>query len=88
MLKLKGLTGGTINARINTAAEQHIITQDMAAWAHQIRLDANDQRHADLAAPLPTLEDASRCVAFATVLAELLFSLPTRVTRGIEGKAS
>ena len=84
MLKNRGLTKGTLYERIDLAAEQHLITTDMAKWAHQVRLDANDQRHADEAAPLPTTPDAERCFAFAVALAEVLFVLPARVTRGIE----
>jgi hypothetical protein len=51
-------------------------------WAHDVRLDANDQRHADLAAIPPTFEDAKRCLEFAKALADILFVLPARVTRG------
>jgi hypothetical protein len=54
----------------------------MTAWAHEIRLDANDQRHADEDALLPEISDAEKAVAFATALAEFLFVLPARVQRG------
>jgi len=84
MLKKRGLTEGSLYVRIDQAATDHIITTDMAKWAHQVRLDANDQRHADEGAPLPTTEDAARCVVFAQALADVLFILPARVTRGIE----
>jgi hypothetical protein len=43
-LKEKGLKQGSLNARIDEAAAKHLITAEMAAWAHEIRLDANDQR--------------------------------------------
>ena len=55
----------------------------MAHWAHEVRLDANDQRHADQAADLPTTEDAKRVIDFASAFAEFLFVLPSRVQRGI-----
>jgi len=84
MLKKRGWSDGTLYARIDKAAEDHLITADMAKWAHQVRLDANEQRHADEAAPLPGREDAERCFTFALALAEFLFVLPARVTRGIE----
>lgn len=42
LLKLKGYTAGSLYARIEKAAEDHVITQDMAKWAHEVRLDAND----------------------------------------------
>src|SRR5712672_3170939 len=53
MLKAKKLTNGTLFSRIDQAAAEHLITADMAVWAHEVRLDANDQRHADEEAPIP-----------------------------------
>ena len=84
MLKDKGLKGGSLNDRIDQAATKHLITPDMAKWAHQVRLDANDQRHADEAAPLPSQKDAELCLSFALALAEVLYVIPARVTRGVE----
>lgn len=84
MLKDKGYKEGSLYDRINQAASAHLITKDIAKWAHQVRLDANDQRHADEAAPLPTKTDAERSIGFATALAEVLYVIPARVTRGIE----
>lgn len=83
MLKLKGYPDGSLYSRIEKAASEHIITSDMAAWAHEVRLDANDQRHADEAAALPTEADANRVIDFATALAEIMFVLPNRVQRGL-----
>ena len=84
MLKAKGYKKGTVYERIDQAAADHIITDDMAKWGHQVRLDGNDQRHADENAPLPTQPDAERCAEFALALAEVMFVLPSRVARGIE----
>lgn len=84
MLKAKNFKTGTLYERINQAVSQHLITPDMAQWAHDVRLDANDQRHADESAPLPGLADASRCIEFAMALAQLMFVLPARVQRGIQ----
>jgi hypothetical protein len=39
MLKAKGYKKGTLNERIDQAAADHIITDDMAKWGHQVRLD-------------------------------------------------
>jgi len=83
MLKLKGYSEGSLYSRIEKAAANHIITNDMAKWAHEVRLDANDQRHADEAAALPTHEDAMRVIEFAAALAEIMFVLPSRVQRGL-----
>ena len=83
MLKAKGLTEGSLYSRIKKAAEQQRITEQMEEWAHDVRLDANDQRHADDGAPLPTPEDATRVIDFVQALGMFLFVLPARVKRGI-----
>jgi hypothetical protein len=82
MLKAKGKKEGSLYKRIDEAAAQHLITQEMALWAHEVRLDANDQRHADEDAALPTEDDAKRCIGFASALGEFLFALPARVAAG------
>lgn len=87
MLKAKDYKEGSLYSRINQAATDHLITPGMATWAHQVRLDANDQRHADEQAALPTEYDARKSVEFALALAEFLFVLPARVNRGLEDAA-
>lgn len=84
MLKAKGYSDGNLYGRIEKAAKDHLITEDMSKWAHEVRLDANDQRHADQQAGLPSTDDAARVIDFALALAEILFVLPSRVQRGIE----
>jgi hypothetical protein len=84
MLKIKGYTEGSLYLRIEKAVEDHLITNEMATWAHEVRLDANDQRHADQAATLPTQQDATRVIEFASALAEFLFVLPSRIQRGLQ----
>ena len=68
--------------RIEAALADHLITQEMADWAHEVRLDANEQRHVDETVPDPTKDDAERTIKFAKALAEYLFVLPSMVTRG------
>ena len=90
MLKAKNLNTGTLYARIDEAVKAQLITKEMAEWAHDVRLDANDQRHADDNAPLPTEEQARKSVDFAQALGQFMFVLPARVERGIKsakGKA-
>lgn len=82
MLKDKGYIAGTLFARINQAAQAHLITEGMKDWAHEIRLDANDQRHADQTATLPTTADAQRNIEFAQALGQFLYALPARVAQG------
>ncbi len=87
MLKAKNYKEGSLYKRIDQAAKDHLITEDMAKWAHDVRLDANDQRHADENASLPIEDDARRAVEFGLALAQFLFVLPARVRRGM-GKAA
>ncbi len=83
MLKEKGYKDGSLYARIDKAATDHLITEGMAQWAHQIRLDANVQRHADLNVPLPDEKEAKLAFDFAVAFAEYLFVLPAKVSRGV-----
>jgi len=83
MLKEKEYLEGSLYSRIDKAVEDHLITEEMGRWAHDIRLDANDQRHADIESPLPTDQDARRCVDFALALGEFLFVLPAKVRQGL-----
>jgi len=82
MLKEKGLKEGSLFKRIDEAAASHLITAEMAAWAHEVRLDANDQRHTDESGALPAEADAKKAIDFALALAQFLFVLPARVARG------
>jgi hypothetical protein len=83
MLKEKGYIDGNLYPRIERAAKDHLITGEMAKWAHQVRLDSNVQRHADHQAQLPTGEDANKTIKFAQAFAEFLFVLPAMVEKGL-----
>jgi uncharacterized protein DUF4145 len=83
MLRAKLYKEGSLYSRINKAAEDHLITQEMAHWAHSVRLDANDQRHADEKVSLPTSDDAIRSIDFVLALGSFLFVLPSRVKSGL-----
>ena len=82
MLKEKGLIEGSLCSRIDRAAETHLITEEMSKWAHEVRLDANDQRHSDIDSALPTSENAQKLIDFVQALGMVLFVLPARVERG------
>ena len=81
MLKDKNFIEGSLYNRIDQAAEDHLITPQMALWAHEVRLDANDERHADENSELPESQDAERSVAFAQEFAEYLYVIPSRINR-------
>jgi hypothetical protein len=63
--------------------KENLITESMSHWAHEVRLEANDQRHADNQSPLPTTEDARKLIDFVQALGTFLYVLPARVERGI-----
>ena len=84
MLKVKGYKDGSLYKRIEKAVEDHLITAEMAKWAHQVRLGANDERHADEDAELPNSNDAEKLIDFTTALAQFLFVLPARIEQGIK----
>jgi len=84
MLKNKNYKEGSLFERIDRAAKEHLITSDMAKWAHDIRLEANEQRHSDEDIPLPNVTDAKRVIEFSLALAQLLFVLPARIQRGLK----
>ena len=88
MLKAMGYTEGNLYTRINKAAEDHLITEDMAHWAHEVRLEANDPGRADISNPLPSQEDATRSIDFVQALGQFLFVLPERVRQGREEASS
>jgi endonuclease I len=83
MLKAKNFKEGSLYSRIDKAAKDHLITSDMASWAHKVRLDANDERHSDESAAMPDSNDAKRSVDFALALAQFMFVLPAKVQSGI-----
>ena len=47
MLKSKRYNEGKLYSRINKATANNIITESMYKWAHQVSLEANDERYAD-----------------------------------------
>lgn len=82
MLRAKGLKDGVLHDRIKKAVSTNLITAEMGEWAHEVRLEANAQRHADDDFVMPTSEDALHTLEFAKALAQFLFVLPAAVARG------
>jgi hypothetical protein len=81
MLKEKGYKSGTLYKRIEVAAEQGTLTSQMQDWAHEIRLSANEPRHADDDFTGASEAEAEQVIQFAKALAEYLFVLPARVQK-------
>jgi hypothetical protein len=84
MLKLLGYKDGSLYTRIDKAVTDNLLTKEMGQWAHHIRLEANDEHHADETADLPTMPEAEQSIEFTEALADILFVLPSRVKRGIK----
>ncbi|MEO6832647.1 MAG: DUF4145 domain-containing protein [Chitinophagaceae bacterium] len=82
MLKEKGYHDGNLYSRIGKASEDHLITLDMAEWAHHVRLEANEQRHADNATELPTIDDAKKGIEFTKTLLRFYLFFRIRLKRG------
>ncbi|MDZ4307249.1 DUF4145 domain-containing protein [Allopontixanthobacter sp.] len=81
MLKDKGFKAGTLYQRIQKAHKDGLLTMDMEAWAHEMRLSANEPRHADDEFDGATTEDAEQILAFAKALGQYLYVLPAQVKR-------
>jgi hypothetical protein len=84
MLKQLGYTDGSVYSRIETAVKEHKLTENMGAWAHEVRLGANRPRHADAEKPHLTAAEAKQSVDFAEALGSFLFVLTKRIERGTE----
>jgi len=81
MLKDKGYSEGSLYSRIKSARDDGLLTSEMEGWAHEIRLSANEPRHADDQFTGASKEDAEQILAFAKALGEYLYVLPARVMR-------
>lgn len=83
MLKDIGYVEGSLYDRIRKAVDDHVLTSGMGEWAHHVRLEANNVRHADADRPHLTPDEARQCVEFAQAMAQFLFVLAARVSSGI-----
>ncbi len=81
MLKDQGLKNGTLYERIGQAVDKGIITENMSAWAHLVRLEANNVRHPDETLPPATKDDSERSFEFAKAISEILYVLPSRMPK-------
>lgn len=82
MLKTLGYEKGSVYERIEKAVSDHKLTEDMGAWAHEVRLGSNRPRHADAEKPHVEPAEAKQSVEFAEALAFFLFVLTKRIERG------
>lgn len=83
MLQQKGFKDGNLYNKINKAAKNHFISDDMYEWAQEIRLEANYQQYAENDTNSPTEENAKQTIEFAETLGEFLYILPHKIKKGI-----
>ena len=81
MLKEKGYKSGTLYKRIEDARDNGLLTAEMSDWAHEIRLSANEPRHADDEYGGASDADVDQTLQFARALGEYLFVLPVKVQK-------
>jgi hypothetical protein len=84
MLKHLKYNEGSVYARINKAVEDHVLTDGMGKWAHEVRLGSNRPRHADAEKPHVLPAEAKQSVEFAEALGYFLFVLTKQVERGMK----
>ena len=71
---------GDLYNRIKEAANAGIITQDMADWAHTIRLLANGQRHISAKHYTNvTVDEADEVFEYLMTIVQILFTIPNKV---------
>ena len=71
----------TLYTRFDDAAKDHLITEQMKEWAHEVRLEANAERHVDVDEPDPDAQEAEDCYNFAMAFAEYLYVLPSKIKK-------
>ena len=74
--------GVNLKQKIDNLAEQHVITQSLAEWAHEIRDIGNDAAHES--SPI-SQADAEQAVYFAEMLFTYLFTLPGMIEERRKG---
>lgn len=84
MLKEYDYEEGSLYTRIDKAVNDHLLTDAMGKWAHEVRLESNRPRHADAENPHVSTDEAKQSVEFAEALAYFLFVLKAQIDRGIE----
>lgn len=83
MLIAKKVEGGNLYPRLKNAQDAGILSKEVALWGHQVRLDANEERHPDEEYTPPTVDDAKQALEFTLMLAEILFVIPAKVNEGV-----
>lgn len=78
--KDKQITDGSLYDKIVAMEEKNIITSQLKAEAHEIRLDGNDMAHGDLAGPV-SKEDVADILGFLDSILNYVYQQPKAVQR-------
>jgi hypothetical protein len=84
MLKHRGYKTGSLYERINAAVAAQEFPKSIGDWAHEVRLDANDIRHADEHTD-PSYYSAQRADLLwrlAATISDVWFGIPAEIARG------
>jgi hypothetical protein len=82
MLKQLKYSSGSVYERIDQAVADHVLTDAMGKWAHEVRLGSNRPRHADEKTPHVSSDEAKQSLEFAEALGSFLFVLTARIQKG------
>jgi hypothetical protein len=77
--KDKGITGGTIQSKIEQLAVGGHISEAMREAAHEIRLAGNEAAHGDILSEPISISDATDIVALMDAILERVYQEPARV---------
>jgi hypothetical protein len=78
--KNKGITTGTLAAKINAMKDAGLIRPAIAEQAHEVRFAGNDMAHGDIEAPVEETDSEELLALMAEVLSEV-FQGPARLER-------
>jgi hypothetical protein len=78
--KDKGMTTGSLMAKIDTMYEARLIREDIKDGAREVRLLANDAAHGDFGEPVPQA-DAELILTLMDEVLEEVYESPARVAR-------
>ena len=86
--KSKGITSGTLAAKIEKLAEERHVRKDVADSAHEARMIGNEVAHGDFATAQLTAEDALDVLEIMDDVLDEVYAVATRLQRRRERRAA
>lgn len=84
MLLAIGYEDKNLYNKLQQASEDRKITSEMESWAHEVRLNANEERHPKKYSTEATQEDAKNTIELLKAFAQYLFVLPAMIQKEIK----